>query len=79
MPPCTERPISQVRLVEYPAVQPATAGSSPSLDPAGKLIGRLYTGEQSSNVAWGDDGSTLYITSDYFMVRVKTKTKGAGW
>ena len=25
-PPCTDRPISQVRLVEYPAVQPATAG-----------------------------------------------------
>jgi len=49
------------------------------INPAGKLIGRMYTGEQSSNVAWGDDGSTLYITSDYFVVRIKTKTKGAGW
>jgi gluconolactonase len=49
------------------------------LNKNGKLLGRIYTGEQSSNVAWGDDGSMLYITSDYFLVRIKTKTKGAGW
>lgn len=49
------------------------------ISPAGKLIGRIYTGEQSSNCAWGDDGSTLYVTSDYFVIRIKTKTKGAGW
>jgi len=49
------------------------------LSPAGKVLGHVYTGEQSSNVAWGDDGSMIYITSDYFVVRVKTKTKGAGW
>lgn len=49
------------------------------LSPAGKLLGRIHTGEQSSNCAWGEDGSTLYITSDYFVVRVKTLTKGAGW
>ena len=47
--------------------------------PAAKLLGRIHTGEQSSNCAWGDDGSMLYITSDYFVVRVKTLTKGAGW
>jgi gluconolactonase len=49
------------------------------ISPAGKLLGRIHTGEQSSNTAWGDDGSTLYITSDYFLVRIKTLTKGAGW
>jgi gluconolactonase len=49
------------------------------ISPAGKLIGRLYTGEQTSNCNWGDDGSTLYITADYFLLRIKTKTKGAGW
>jgi len=49
------------------------------ISPQGKLIGRIYTGEQTSNVAWGDDGSTLYVTADYFLLRIKTKTKGAGW
>ena len=48
------------------------------ISPAGKLIGRIYTGEQTSNCNWGDDGSTLYITADYFLLRVKTKTKGGG-
>jgi hypothetical protein len=27
--------------------------------------------------AWGDDGSTLYITADMFLCRVKTATKGS--
>jgi gluconolactonase len=49
------------------------------LNPAGKLLGVLDTGEPTSNCAWGDDGSTLYITANYFLVRVKTKTTGAGW
>ena len=46
---------------------------------AGKLLGVLNTGEPTANCAWGDDGSTLYITANYFLVRVKTLTKGAGW
>jgi gluconolactonase len=49
------------------------------ISPQGKLLGRMYTGEQTSNVNWGDDGSTLYITADYFLLRIKTKTRGAGW
>ncbi len=47
--------------------------------PDGKLIGRIATGEATANCAWGDDGSTLYITADMWLCRVKTKTKGAGW
>jgi gluconolactonase len=47
--------------------------------PAGKLLGRIETGEATANCAWGDDGSTLYITADMYLCRVKTKTKGAGW
>jgi gluconolactonase len=46
--------------------------------PDGKLLGRLDTGEATANVAWGDDGSTLYITADMYLCRVKTKTRGAG-
>ena len=45
----------------------------------GKLLGRILTNEQTGNCCWGDDGSTLYICADMFLVRVKTKTKGAGW
>ena len=49
------------------------------ISPQGKLLGRLNTGEATANCNWGEDGSTLYITADMFLVRVKTKTKGAGW
>jgi gluconolactonase len=47
--------------------------------PDGKLLGRIDTGEATANCAWGDDGSTLYITADMWICRVKTKTRGAGW
>ena len=49
------------------------------LSPAGKLLGRINTGQATANCNWGDDGGTLYITAHMFLVRVKTKTKGAGW
>ena len=44
----------------------------------GKLLGRLETGEATANCAWGDDGSTLYITADMWLCRVRTNTRGAG-
>ena len=47
--------------------------------PDGTRLGRIDTGEPAANCAWGDDGSTLYITSDMYLVRVRTSTKGAGW
>lgn len=46
--------------------------------PSGKLLGVIDTGEPTGNCCWGDDGSTLYITANYFLIRVKTKTKGVG-
>ena len=49
------------------------------VSPAGKHLGTIQTGQPTGNCAWGDDGSTLYITSNMFLVRVKTETKGAGW
>lgn len=49
------------------------------LSPEGKLLGSLETGEATANCAWGDDGSTLYVTADMYLCRVKTTTKGAGW
>jgi gluconolactonase len=45
----------------------------------GKLLGRLETGEATANCAWGDDGSTLYITADMWLCRIRTSTRGANW
>jgi gluconolactonase len=44
--------------------------------PDGKRLGRIETGEKTANCAWGDDGSTLYITADMYICRLKTRTKG---
>jgi gluconolactonase len=49
------------------------------LSPQAKLLGILATGVPTANCNWGDDGSTLYITADKNLVRIKTLTKGAGW
>jgi gluconolactonase len=47
--------------------------------PDGTRLGRLDTGEATANVAWGDDGGTLYLTADMYLCRVKTRTRGMGW
>lgn len=47
------------------------------ISPSGKHLGTLNTGEATANCGWGDDGSTLYITADMYLCRVKTKVKGA--
>jgi gluconolactonase len=49
------------------------------INPTGELIGHFLTGEATANCGWGDDGSTLYITADMFLVRIKLNTKGKGW
>jgi gluconolactonase len=46
------------------------------ISPGGKHLGTLATGVATANCAWGDDGSTLYITADSYLCRIKTKTKG---
>ena len=49
------------------------------ITPEGNLLGRIHTGKRTSNCAWGDDGSVLYMTVDNYLCRIKTKTKGARW
>ena len=44
--------------------------------PQGKVLGKLLTGEATANCKFGGDGSTLYITADMFLCRVKTNAKG---
>lgn len=47
------------------------------LSPEGKLLGTIKTGDLIANCNWGDDGSTLYMTSNHIICRVRTSTHGA--
>lgn len=47
--------------------------------PDGTHLGTFATGEATANCAWGDDGSTLYITADGYIGRIRLSTKGAGF
>jgi gluconolactonase len=42
----------------------------------GTHLGTLETGQATGNCAWGDDGGTLYIMADMYLVRIKLATKG---
>ena len=46
------------------------------LSPTGEFLGHVKTGVATANCAWGDDGSTLYITADMYLCRVKTTARG---
>jgi gluconolactonase len=47
--------------------------------PEGKHLGTIVTGQATSNVAFGDDGRTLYMTADDYLMRVHLKAKGMGF
>jgi gluconolactonase len=47
--------------------------------PDGSHLGSLLTGVATSNCAWGEDGSVLYITADSAIYRVRLTTLGAGF
>ncbi|HUR10657.1 MAG TPA: SMP-30/gluconolactonase/LRE family protein, partial [Flavitalea sp.] len=49
------------------------------ISPSGKLLGRIEIMQPTANCAWGDDGSTLYITANMLLCRIRTKSKGANW
>jgi gluconolactonase len=45
-------------------------------DPTGIHLGTILIGTATSNCAWGDDGSVLYITAGTSVYRVRTATRG---
>jgi len=49
------------------------------LSPAGKHLGTIVPGDLVANCAFGDDGSTLYMTVNRQLMRVRTLTKGHGF
>jgi gluconolactonase len=44
--------------------------------PDGTLLGRILTGVPTANVAWGEDGSTLFITANHRVLRLRTRARG---
>lgn len=49
------------------------------LTPDGRHLGTIDAGSTAANCTFGDDGSTLYITADMNVVRIRLRTKGAGF
>jgi gluconolactonase len=46
--------------------------------PKAEALGRIDPGCATANCGWGEDGSTLFLTADKSLCRVKTKTMGLG-
>lgn len=47
--------------------------------PEGKHLGTLITTQKTANCAFGEDGRTLFITADGYLLRVPLTTKGLGF
>jgi gluconolactonase len=43
--------------------------------PDGARLGRIVTGVPTGNVAWGEDGSTLYVAANHEILRIRTSTR----
>ncbi|HEX9155766.1 MAG TPA: SMP-30/gluconolactonase/LRE family protein [Nitrospira sp.] len=57
----------------------ARPGGLSVIAPDGTLLGTIDTGQPTSNVAWGEDGQTLFITGGSSVYRVRLATKGAAY
>jgi gluconolactonase len=44
--------------------------------PDGTRLGRIITDVPTSNVAFGEDGATLFITANHRVLRMRTRTRG---
>lgn len=42
-------------------------------NPDGKVVARIYTGERTSNCAFSTDEKTLYLTADYYVLKMGLK------
>lgn len=45
--------------------------------PDGTRLGRIETGVPTGNVAWGGDGSVLYVAANHWIARIRTNTRGS--
>jgi gluconolactonase len=49
------------------------------LSPDATHLGTIDTGEATANCGWGEDGSTLFVTADMYLCRIRLTTRGAGF
>lgn len=47
--------------------------------PDGTHLGDIETGQPTSNVAWGEDGRTLFVAGGSSVYRIRLATKGVGY
>ena len=47
--------------------------------PDGAHLGSIELPVPTANCAWGDDGSSLYITADTAVYRIRLRTRGYGF
>lgn len=47
--------------------------------PAGELLGWIDFAGNVGNVAWGEDGSSLFVAANSAIYRIRVSTRGAGW
>ena len=45
----------------------------------GALLGRILLGQPTANLAFGEDGRTLFVTSNHELLRLRLATTGAGF
>lgn len=57
----------------------AGPGGIHAISADGKHLGSIETGVPTGNLAWGEDGSSLFLTSNTNIYRMKLTTKGAGF
>jgi gluconolactonase len=55
----------------------ARPGGLSVIGPDGTLLGTIETGQPTSNVAWGEDGRTIFITGGSAVYRLRLTTTGA--
>jgi gluconolactonase len=46
------------------------------ITPEGKVLGQIKLPETAANLAWADDGKTLYITAQTSVYRLKVEIPG---
>ena len=49
------------------------------IDSSGKHLGTLLTNRMTGNCSFGNDGRTLYITADEYLLRIRLKNQGIGF
>jgi len=47
--------------------------------PDGTRLGRIFTGRPTANCAFGEDGSTLFMTANDTLLSIATLTRGLAW